>query len=219
MPAGITEKFVLRVEDTDAERSTDESTQAILDGMEWLGLKYDEGPFYQSRRTDIYKAEIEKLEASGHLYRCYCTTEELTARREAARIKGLPPKYDGRCRSRSDVPDAPYALRFRVPEGSVIFKDIVKGSIKIQNSEIEDMILLRSDKSPTYNFCVVVDDATMQISHVIRGDDHISNTAKQILIYNALDYDIPDFAHLPMILGSDKTRLSKTARCNFGNRI
>ncbi len=203
-------KFVLRIEDTDAERSTDESTRAILDGMEWLGLKHDEGPFYQSKRSGIYKAEIEKLISGGHLYRCYCTTEELTARREAARIKGLPPKYDGRCRTRTDAPEGvPYALRFRVPEGSVIFKDIIKGSIKIQNLEIEDMILLRSDETPTYNFCVVVDDATMNISHVIRGDDHISNTAKQILIYNALGYEIPVFAHLPMILGADKTRLSK----------
>jgi glutamyl-tRNA synthetase len=205
-------KFVLRIEDTDAERSTDESTEAILDGMEWLGLAHDEGPFFQSKRGDIYKADIEKLEASGHLYRCYCTTEELQARREAARIKGLSPKYDGRCRTRTETSDngeTPYALRFRVPDGSVIFKDLIKGSIKIQNSEIEDMVLLRSDGSPTYNFCVVVDDSTMQISHVIRGDDHISNTAKQILIYDALGYDLPVFAHLPMILGSDKARLSK----------
>ncbi len=205
-------KFILRIEDTDAERSTDESTQAILDGMEWLGLDHDEGPFFQSERGDIYRAEIEKLQNSGHLYRCYCTTEELTARREEARIKGLPPKYDGRCKSRTDTLDmanAPYALRFRVPEGSVIFKDMIKGSIKIQNSEIEDMILLRSDSTPTYNFCVVVDDATMSISHVIRGDDHISNTAKQILLYNALGFELPVFAHLPMILGADKARLSK----------
>ncbi len=201
--------FILRVEDTDKERSTEESTSAILDGMAWLGLDVDEGPFFQSERYDIYREEAAKLLASGHAYKCWCTPDELKARRDKAQVEGRSPKYDGRCRSIEKEPDGPYAVRFKVEPGRTSFKDLIKGAISFDHDEIEDLIILRSDNTPTYNLCVVVDDALMKLSHVIRGDDHINNTPKQILIYKALGYDIPEFAHLPMILGSDKTRLSK----------
>jgi len=201
--------FILRIEDTDVARSTKESIQAILDGMEWLGLNWDEGPFFQSHRFDEYRKSAEALLEKGLVYRCYCTPEDLEARREAALKAGRPPMYDGRCRERTGSPQGPSALRFRVPPGTTAFKDEIKGVISFENSAIEDLIILRSDGTPTYNFCVVVDDSTMGITHVIRGDDHINNTPKQILLYRALGYDIPVFAHLPMILGSDKTRLSK----------
>ena len=203
-------QFVLRIEDSDVARSTEESAQAILEGMSWLGLDWDEGPFFQSRRFDIYRAHAERLLDEGVLaYRCYCTPEELKERREAAMKEGRPPMYDGRCRQRSDAPALPYAVRFKVPPGATSFKDLVKGGVSFDNSQIEDLVILRSDGTPTYNFCVVVDDATMNITHVIRGDDHINNTPKQMLLYRALGYEVPEFAHLPMILGSDRTRLSK----------
>ncbi|MBI5562604.1 MAG: glutamate--tRNA ligase [Deltaproteobacteria bacterium] len=203
-------KFILRIEDTDAARSTEESIQAILDGMEWLGLTWDEGPFFQSKMFDAYRAHAKKLLDAGLAYRCYCAPEELEARREAALKEGRPPKYDGRCRARTDAPDKPYAVRFKTPGGGATsFADVIKGHISFENSAMEDLVILRSDSTPTYNFCVVVDDATMGITHVVRGDDHINNTPKQILIYRALGYELPVFAHLPMILGSDKTRLSK----------
>lgn len=202
-------KFILRIEDTDVARSTKESIQAILDGMEWLGLNWDEGPFFQSQRFDEYRKFAHQLLEKRLVYRCYCTPEELEARREAALKEGRPPMYDGRCRARTDTPDKPFALRFKVPPGSTSFKDEIKGFISFDNSTIEDLIILRSDGTPTYNFCVVVDDATMGITHVIRGDDHINNTPKQMLLYKALGYELPIFAHLPMILGADKTRLSK----------
>jgi len=201
--------FVLRVEDTDTARSTEESNQAILDGMSWLGLDWDEGPFYQSERFDTYREHAATLLEKGLAYRCYCTAEELEARREAAMKEGRPPMYDGRCRDRADAPDAPSAIRFRVPEGVTRVDDAIKGRISFDNAQIEDLIIQRSDGTPTYNFCVVVDDATMNITHCIRGDDHINNTPKQILIYRALGMEPPIFAHLPMILGADKTRLSK----------
>ncbi len=202
-------KFVLRIEDTDRERSTDESIEAILDGMRWLGLDFDEGPFFQSRLVEEHKLEAEKLLTDGLLYRCWCTPDELKERREAAMKAGLPPKYDGKCRTRNDQPDGPYALRFKIEPGTTTFADLIKGTISIENSTIEDLVILRSDSTPTYNFTVVVDDASMGITHVLRGDDHINNTAKQILLYRALGLDIPVFAHLPMILGADKARLSK----------
>lgn len=203
-------KFVLRIEDTDAERSTDESIQAILDGMNWLGLTWDEGPFFQSKSFDLYREHAKRLLDDGVAYRCYCTAGELEARREAALKEGRPPKYDGRCRARVDAPDMPYVVRFKMPaSGSTSFNDLVKGVISFDNSTLEDLIILRTDTTPTYNFCVVVDDATMGITHVIRGDDHINNTPKQMHIYNALGHGVPVFGHLPMILGSDKTRLSK----------
>ncbi len=202
-------KFALRIEDTDVARSTKESIDAILDGMKWLGLFWDEGPFYQSQMFDVYREHAKKLLDRGLVYRCYCTPEELAERREAALKAGRPPMYDGRCRGIKEALDKPFALRFRVPGGTTSFKDEIKGEISFDNSTIEDLIILRSDNTPTYNFCVVVDDATMAITHVIRGDDHINNTPKQILLYRALGYELPVFAHLPMILGSDKTRLSK----------
>lgn len=202
-------KFILRVEDTDVARSTEESIQAILDGMSWLGLNWDEGPFFQSRRFDEYRKYAGELLEKGLCYRCWCTPEELEARREAALKEGRTPKYDGRCRDRKDSPDKPFAVRFKVGGGVTSFNDVIKGTISFDNSILEDLIILRSDGTPTYNFCVVVDDATMDITHVIRGDDHINNTPKQILLYEALGHSLPIFAHLPMILGSDKARLSK----------
>jgi len=201
--------FVLRIEDTDVERSTEESIEAILDGMRWLGLDWDEGPFLQSRLFELYRSHAEKLYESGAAYRCWCTPEELKQRREQALREGRPPGYDGRCRDRDDAPGGPWALRFRIPEGTTVVDDLVKGRVVFENSAMEDLVIQRSDGTPTYNFCVVIDDATMEITHVIRGDDHINNTPKQILIYEALGYAVPEFAHLPMILGSDKSRLSK----------
>lgn len=203
-------KFILRIEDTDVARSTEESTRAILEGMEWLGLTWDEGPFLQSERFDLYRGHAIKLLIGGKAYRCYCTPEELEVRRKKALQMGIPPRYDGRCRERKDRPNLPFAIRFKTPGvGTTIVKDHIKGPVAFENSEIDDLIILRSDGTPTYNLCVVVDDANMGITHVIRGDDHLNNTPKQILLYEALGYPIPEFAHLPMILGSDKTRLSK----------
>ena len=207
-------KFILRIEDTDVARSTRESIQAILDGMKWLGLACDEGPFFQSEMFGAYRKSADELLEKGLCYRCYCTPDELEKRREAALKEGSPPKYDGRCALRADSHDAltagaPFAVRFKVPPGTTVVNDVVKGDISFDNSSLEDLVILRSDKTPTYNFCVVVDDAVMGITHVIRGDDHINNTPKQILLYSALGCGVPVFAHLPMILGADKTRLSK----------
>ncbi|MBI5588157.1 MAG: glutamate--tRNA ligase [Deltaproteobacteria bacterium] len=202
-------KFILRIEDTDVARSTKESIQAILDGMNWLGLTWDEGPFFQSEMFDTYRKFVHELLEKGVCYRCYCTPGELEARREAALKEGRPPKYDSRCASIKKPLDKPFAVRFRVPPGVTVVEDVIKGNITFDHAAIEDLIILRSDGTPTYNFCVVVDDATMEITHVIRGDDHINNTPKQILLYRALGHSLPVFAHLPMILGSDKTRLSK----------
>jgi glutamyl-tRNA synthetase len=202
--------FILRIEDTDLKRSTPESIAAILDGMKWLGLDWDEGPFYQSERFDTYTEHARRLLREGHAYRCWCTPAELEERRNAAQAAGRPPGYDRRCRDRTDEPEGPSAVRFKVPpSGETSFTDIVKGPITFDLNQIEDFVVLRSDGTPTYNLCVVVDDATMGINHVIRGDDHINNTPKQILLYGALGYLLPKFAHLPMILGSDRTRLSK----------
>ncbi len=202
-------KFILRIEDTDVARSTEESVQAILDGMEWLGLEWDEGPYFQSKRFELYREHAYKFLKMGKAYKCYCTPEELEDRRKAALAQGKPPKYDGRCKARRDEPDRPFAIRFKVPPGTTLVKDIIKGNVAFDNNEIEDLIILRSDGTPTYNLCVVVDDATMEITHVIRGDDHLNNTPKQIMLYEAFGYTAPQFAHLPMILGADKTRLSK----------
>ncbi len=202
--------FVLRIEDTDVERSTQESVDAILQAMEWLGLSYDEGPFYQSERFGLYKEKVEQLLASGQAYRCYCTQEELDAKREQAMKEGGKPRYDGTCRHRSDQPDLPYVVRFKSPqEGVTSFDDRIKGTISFDNDELDDLIVQRTDGTPTYNFVVVIDDAEMGINLVIRGDDHINNTPRQIPIYQALGYQVPEFAHVPMILGSDKKRLSK----------
>lgn len=204
-------RFILRIEDTDVARSTQESVDAILDGMRWLGLDWDEGPFYQSDRFPVYKEYVEKLLAEGKAYKCYCTSEELEAKRELAMREGRKPKYDGTCRALSaDLPGKPFVVRFKAPqEGVTAFDDLIKGAISFNNEELDDLIIQRSDGTPTYNFVVVIDDATMGITTVIRGDDHINNTPRQILLYDALGCPVPRFAHVPMILGADKTRLSK----------
>ncbi len=204
-------EFVLRIEDTDEARSTEESTQAILDGMEWLGLDYDEGPVFQSDHFDTYREFADWLVSKGFAYNCYCTQVELEARRTKAKLEGRPPKYDGTCRERERArPGYEHpAVRFKINPGKTIFKDLIKGVIAIDHDEIEDFVILRSNRTPTYNLTVVVDDAGMQLTHIIRGDDHINNTPKQILIYEALEQPVPEFAHLPMILGADKSRLSK----------
>lgn len=203
--------FVLRIEDTDVARSTEESVDAILQAMSWLGLSCDEGPYYQSQRFDLYRSKVEEMLANGQAYRCYCTAEELDAKRTLAEQEKRKPKYDGTCRDRQDVPaDQPFVVRFRAPEqGITSFEDRIKGTISFQNEELDDLIVQRSDGTPTYNFVVVIDDAEMKINLVIRGDDHINNTPRQILLYQALGYAVPEFAHVPMILGSDHKRLSK----------
>jgi glutamyl-tRNA synthetase len=204
-------KFILRIEDTDQTRSTDESIKIILDGMKWLGLDWDEGPFRQTERMDIYRAHVEKLLKEGKAYYCYCTPEELDVRRKQALAAGRPPKYDRKCRSLSaPVQGRTPAVRFlSSDEGQTIVRDLIRGAVTFENQQLDDLIIFRSDGFPTYNFAVVVDDVTMQISHVIRGDDHLNNTPRQIQLYQAFGYNPPEFAHLPMILGSDKTKLSK----------
>jgi glutamyl-tRNA synthetase len=203
--------FILRIEDTDVERSTQESVDAILQGMEWLGLDWDEGPFYQSENFPLYKEYVQKLLAVGKAYKCYCSAETLDAKRELAMKEGRKPKYDGTCRDRLDQPEgAPYVVRFRAPQGGVTsFDDLIKGTITFPNDELDDLIIQRTDGTPTYNFCVVVDDAIMRITTVIRGDDHVNNTPRQVQLYEAFGLPVPQFAHVPMILGDDKTRLSK----------
>jgi glutamyl-tRNA synthetase len=204
-------KFILRIEDTDVARSTQESVDAILEGMTWLGLDWDEGPFFQSESFPVYREHVERLLAAGKAYRCYCTPEELEAKREQALQEGRKPKYDGTCRRlATHIPGKPFAVRFRSPQdGITSFFDLVKGEISFNNEELDDLIIQRSDGTPIYNFTVVIDDATMRITTVIRGDDHVNNTPRQILIYEALGYPVPRFAHVPMILGADKARLSK----------
>ncbi|MBW6485274.1 MAG: glutamate--tRNA ligase [Syntrophobacterales bacterium] len=202
--------FVLRIEDTDQVRSTDESTQAILDAMRWLGLNWDEGPYFQAERVSIHRQMVEKLIDEGKAYYCDCTPDELDAKRKKALAEGRKPKYDGCCRDRGLKKSANTVVRFRCPEvGVTVVRDLIKGGISFNNDELDDLIIERTDGYPTYNFAVVVDDAQMAITHVIRGDDHVNNTPKQILLYEALGYDIPLFGHVPMILGSDKARLSK----------
>ncbi len=204
-------RFVLRIEDTDLERSTEAAIQQILDGMKWAGLEHDEGPFYQTRRFDRYKEVIGELLASGHAYRCYCTKEELAQLRAEQSARGEKPRYDGRWRDRTDErPDVPPVIRFKNPlHGQVVVHDVVHGPVVFQNSELDDLIIARSDGTPTYNFCVVVDDMDMRITHVIRGDDHLNNTPRQMNMLIALGYPPPVYAHLPMILGPDGTKLSK----------
>ncbi|MEW6214175.1 MAG: glutamate--tRNA ligase [Nitrospirota bacterium] len=210
--------FILRIEDTDRTRSTEEYIDAIIEGMKWLGLDWDEGPYRQTDRFGIYKSYADKLLKEGKAYYCYCRPEELEQRRQEALAQGRPPKYDGRCRNMervqgfkgSRVQKKNAAVRFRMPqEGQTVVDDLIKGRVIFENSHLDDLIIMRSDGTPTYNLVVVVDDVDMNITHVIRGDDHLNNTPKQIHIYNALRYEVPLFAHLPMILGPDKTRLSK----------
>jgi glutamyl-tRNA synthetase len=203
--------FILRIEDTDAARSTAESIQAILDSLSWLGLNWDEGPYYQSQRQQIYNQHIEKLLEEGRAYPCYCTPQELEQMRAQALKEGRKPKYDGRCRRlAAGRAGRPAAIRFKTPlAGQTVVDDLVKGRVVFDNAELDDLIIRRTDGSPTYNLAVVVDDATLGISHIIRGDDHLNNTPRQILLYRALGYEPPRFAHLPLILGPDKARLSK----------
>jgi len=203
--------FVLRIEDTDLERSTAEAIQQILDGMEWAGLIQDEGPFFQTKRFPRYKEVIEEMLAEGTAYRCYCTKEELEQMRAQQVARGEKPRYDGRWRERTDsMPGVPFVVRFKNPLiGEVIVDDVVHGRVVFQNSELDDLIIARSDGTPTYNFCVVVDDLDMQITHVIRGDDHLNNTPRQQNMLLALGSKPPVYAHLPMILGADGAKLSK----------
>ncbi|WP_341674936.1 glutamate--tRNA ligase [Niveibacterium sp. SC-1] len=208
--------FVLRIEDTDVARSSQEAVDAILESMKWLGLEWDEGPFYQMKRMDRYKEVLAAMLADGTAYHCYTTPEELDQIRDAQRARGEKPRYDGRWRPErgKELPTPPEGVkpvvRFRNPaEGSVTWRDLVKGEISFENSELDDLIIARPDGTPTYNFCVVVDDWDMSITHVIRGDDHVNNTPRQINILRALGAEVPEFAHLSMILGPDGQKLSK----------
>jgi glutamyl-tRNA synthetase len=203
-------KFILRVEDTDVERSTQESVNSILQAMIWLNLDYNEGPYFQMQRMDRYKQVIAQLLASGQAYYCYCSKEELETMREQQKANGEKPRYDRRCLNHAPKNETNPVVRFKNPtEGSVVWHDLVKGRIEIANSELDDLIIARSDGTPTYNFCVVVDDWDMQITHVTRGDDHVNNTPRQINILQALGAPIPQYAHLPMILRDDGQKMSK----------
>jgi glutamyl-tRNA synthetase len=217
--------FIVRMEDTDRARSTPESARAILDGLRWLGLDWDEGPevggpdepYYQSQRLDLYAAEAARLEASGAGYRCYCTPEELAERRKALSARNQAPRYDRKCRHLTEAERRKLegegrasVLRFAIPQdGETLFEDLIRGGVSFRNAEVDDWVVIKADGYPTYNFAVAVDDHAMGITHVIRGEDHISNTPKQILAYEALGYPLPLFAHLPMILGKDRTKLAK----------
>ncbi len=203
-------EFVLRIEDTDQARSTDESTKAILNAMTWLGLNWDEGPYFQAERVGLHREMVQKLINEGKAYYCTCTPEELETKRKQALAAGKKPKYDGTCRDKNLARSTGSVVRFRcTPTGATIVEDSIKGNISFNNEELDDLIIERGDGYPTYNFAVVVDDALMNITHVIRGDDHVNNTPRQILLYQALGFAVPQFAHVPMILGSDKARLSK----------
>ncbi|MEO0082774.1 MAG: glutamate--tRNA ligase [candidate division WOR-3 bacterium] len=209
-------KFILRIEDTDVSRSTQESVQAIIEGFKWVGLDWDEGPYFQSQRLNIYRAYAQKLLDEKKAYYCYCNPEELESERQKAWQKKIPWRYDRRCfhlsadiKARYDKENRPKALRFLIPNETVIFDDIIHGTIKKEPQDIEDFIIMRADGTPTYNFAVVIDDAEMRINYIIRAVEHIANTPKQILLYKALNFPIPKFAHLPLILGTDKKKLSK----------
>jgi glutamyl-tRNA synthetase len=203
-------KFILRIEDTDIERSTQEAIDAIFQALEWLGIDWDEGPYYQTQRLDIYNDHLQRLVSCDQAYYCTCSPEDLEAMRRKAMASGGKPKYDGTCRNKR-LPEAKGAVvRFKAPlSGTTVVEDVIKGSIVFQNAELDDFILCRSDGIPTYNFAVVIDDITMQVNTVIRGDDHVMNTPKQILIYHALNSPLPTFGHVPMVLGKDKSRFSK----------
>ena len=203
--------FILRIEDTDRDRSTDAAIEAIINGLRWAGLDWDDGPHRQSDRLDLYRQKAMELLERGKAYWCVCTPEELEARRKEAQVKGEPLKYNGRCRERGLIdPAEPAALRFRSPqEGRTVVHDLIKGAITFDNAVLDDLIILRSNGYPTYNLSVVIDDALMGITHVIRGDDHVNNAPRQVPLFEALEYPVPRFAHVPMILGADKSRLSK----------
>jgi len=205
-------KFILRIEDTDRERSTGEFTQAILDGMSWLGLVWDEGPYYQTDRMDLYRREAERLLFEGKAYRCVCTPEELELRREEMKARKEKPRYDGRCRSLPPgaADGKPSVVRFKAPShGQTVVRDLLRGDVTFENSGLDDLVLLRTDGTPTYNFVVVVDDASMGITHVLRGDDHLNNTPKQLQIYEALGYPVPRIGHFPLIHGMEGGKMSK----------
>jgi glutamyl-tRNA synthetase len=204
-------EFILRIEDTDRERSTEASIQAILDGLSWVGLDHDEGPYYQMRRLERYREVADSLLKSGAAYHCYCSREELDAMRTAQVARGENPRYDGRCRDRREpVPGVRPVVRFRNPrDGAVTVHDLIRGDVTFANAELDDLVLLRPDGVPTFHFGVVVDDADMAVTHVIRGDDHLTNTPRHINLYHALGWTVPTYAHLPMILGADGARLSK----------
>ena len=203
-------KFILRIEDTDTVRSTQASVDAIFEAMRWLELDWDEGPYFQTQRFDLYREYLQKLLDSGDAYYCTCTQQEVEAMRQKAKAEGGKPKYDGRCRERGLPKSDNAVIRFKSPlAGTTVVEDVIKGNIVFQNTEQDDFVVCRSDGTPTYNFVVVVDDITMGINTVIRGDDHVMNTPKQILLYRALQSPLPVFGHVPMVLGKDKTRLSK----------
>jgi glutamyl-tRNA synthetase len=203
-------RFVLRIEDTDLERSTQESVNAILEGMTWLGLEYDEGPFYQTHRFERYNEVVGQLLDKGRAYRCNCSRERLEGLREKQMARKEKPRYDGHCRDRDISAEGAHVIRFRNPtDGDVVIDDLIRGRIVVANAELDDLVIRRTDGSPTYNLTVVVDDHDMGITHVIRGDDHINNTPRQINMLRALNWDVPRYAHLPMILGDDGARLSK----------
>ncbi|MBI2834545.1 MAG: glutamate--tRNA ligase [Acidobacteria bacterium] len=216
--------FILRIEDTDADRSSWDMVAGIVDGLRWLGLDWDEGPdiggphapYFQSQRLDRYRAMADRLVREGHAYYCYCSAEALKERRDASQTTGIAWKYDRRCCelgadqiAELETTGAPRAIRFKVPEGTTYFDDLVHGRIEFDRANLEDFVILRSDRHPTYHLSVVVDDVEMQVTHIVRGDDHISNTPKQVLLYEALGIDLPHFAHVPLILGPDRKRLSK----------
>lgn len=205
-------RFILRIEDTDQVRSTPEAVQAILDGMSWLGITWDEGPHFQMERMELYRKEADRLLREGKAYRCVCTKEDLDARREEMKTRGEKPRYDGRCRALP--PEAtegkPHVLRIKTPlSGRTVVRDLLRGDVVFENAELDDLVLLRTDGSPTYNYVVVVDDASMGITHVLRGDDHLNNTPKQIILYEALGYPLPKFGHFPLIHGMEGGKLSK----------
>ncbi len=203
-------RFVLRIEDTDALRSTQEFTDAILMAMDWLSLDWDGEPVYQTQRLELHRSHIDRLLAEGRAYWCHCAPEDLEKRRQEAMASGGKPKYDGLCRDKNLGPAPGAVVRFRGPQdGHTAWNDLIKGPVSFDNQELDDLIILRSDGNPTYNMAVVVDDITMNINHIVRGDDHVNNTPRQILLYQALGAPLPKFAHVPMILGADKTRLSK----------
>ncbi|TNF45562.1 glutamate--tRNA ligase [bacterium] len=204
-------KFILRIEDTDLERSTDEAIEWILDGMGWLHLDWDDGPYRQTERFDLYQENINRLMTENKAYRCYCTTEELEAMRKEALVKGRPTKYNGRCRNLKDGDrDGEHTIRFKAPQtGQIVVDDMIRGAVMFDETQMDDLIIRRSDGNPTYNLTVVVDDALMGITHVIRGEDHLSNTPRQIQLYEALGYEVPKFGHMSLILGPDREKLSK----------
>ncbi|HJQ40501.1 MAG TPA: glutamate--tRNA ligase [Thermoanaerobaculia bacterium] len=201
--------MLLRIEDTDVERSKQHHAEQIVASLRWLGVEWDEGPIYQSDRLDRYRERAEELVANGKAYRCYCTVEELEAERTAAEKAGVAYRYSGRCRTRIASGNEEHIIRFQVEPGSIAFHDLIRGDVQFEGELIDDFVLLRSDRNPTYHLSVVVDDIDMQITHVARGDDHLSNTPKHILLFRAFGADVPVFAHLPLILGSDRKRLSK----------